>query len=123
MINLPYALSYQRSKGSFMSMFRRAAMCLLVALSSLIAQSDRGTITGTVADSSGSLIPNASITAINPATGAEVKVQSTETGNYTISSVPAGLYNIVVEVNGFRRYEQQGIRVQVAQTARVDVTM
>ena len=76
-----------------------------------------------MSDSSGSLIPGATVTAINPANGAELKVQTTDTGNYTISSVPAGLYNLVVEVNGFRRYEQQGIRVQVAQTARVDVSM
>jgi hypothetical protein len=89
----------------------------------LFAQSDRGTITGTVSDSSGSLIPGATVTAINPATGAELRVQTTDTGNYTISSISAGVYNVVVEVSGFRRYEQQGIRVQVAQTARVDVNL
>lgn len=103
--------------------FRRSAAFLLLTVSSLLAQSDRGTITGTVADSSGSRIPGATVTAINPANGAELKAETTDTGNYTISSVPAGLYNVVVEVNGFRRFEQQGIRVQVAQTARIDVTM
>lgn len=88
-----------------------------------LAQSDRGTITGTVADSSGSLIPNAAIRAVNPENGLEFKTQSTETGNYTIPSVPAGVYNLFVEVSGFRKYEQQGIRVQVAQVARIDVAL
>jgi hypothetical protein len=105
-----------------MSKFRLIAVLVLSSLCAY-AQSDRGTITGTVTDSSGSLIPNVAVTAINTATGVELKTQTTETGNYTIPSVPAGTYNIVVEVTGFRKFEQQGIRVQVAQTARVDVTM
>lgn len=90
---------------------------------SLLAQSDRGTITGTVSDTSGSLIPNVAVTAVNPETGTEFKTQTTDTGNYTIPSVPAGVYNISVEIAGFRRYEQQGVRVQVAQVSRVDVAM
>ena len=96
---------------------------MFVLALSAFAQSDRGTITGTVSDSSGSLIPGANITAVNPENGVELKAQTTDTGNYTISSVPAGLYNLIVETSGFRRFEQQGIRVQVAQTARIDVTM
>lgn len=105
-----------------MSKSRLLAVFALLCLSAF-AQSDRGTITGTITDASGSLIPNATVTAINPATGAELKTQTTDTGNFTIPSVSAGVYNLVVEVTGFRRYEQQGIRVQVAQTARIDVAM
>jgi hypothetical protein len=101
---------------------RNATLLLLSALA-LFAQSDRGTITGTVTDSSGSRIPAAKVTAVNPANGAELRVETSDTGNYTIASVPAGLYNLVVEVNGFRRFEQQGIRVQVAQIARIDIAM
>ena len=52
-----------------------------------------------------------------------MKAQTTDTGNYTISSVSAGLYNLIVETGGFRRFELQGTRVQLAQTARIDVTM
>ena len=103
-------------------MYRLIALAVLVSVC-LFAQSDRGTITGTVTDPSGSLIPNVAVTAVNTATGVELRTQTTDTGNYTIPSVPAGTYNIVVEVTGFRKFEQQGMRVQVAQTARVDVTM
>ncbi|MDZ4802450.1 MAG: TonB-dependent receptor [Bryobacteraceae bacterium] len=109
-----------------MSLLTRSLCRITVLLAMSIAafaQSDRGTLTGTVADSSGSLVPNADVTAINPANGQELKVKTTETGNFTIPSVSAGTYSLVVEVAGFRRYEQQGIRVQVAQTARVDVVM
>lgn len=100
----------------------RFCTAILFAFAAL-AQSDRGTLTGTVTDSSGSLIPKAAVVAINPANGAEFKTQTTDTGNYTIPSVPAGVYTLSVEVTGFRRFEQQGIRVQVAQTARVDIAM
>ena len=101
----------------------RALALFAIASAIALAQSDRGTITGTVADSSGSLIPNASVIAVNPANGVELRTQTTDTGNYTIPSVPAGTYNVTVEVAGFKKFEQQGIRVQVAQTARVDVQM
>ena len=103
--------------------FTKAMAAALLLAAGVLAQSDRGTLTGTVSDSTGALIPNANVTAVNPATGVELKTQTTGTGNYTVPSVPAGVYNLVVEVAGFRRFEQQGIRVQVAQTARVDVTM
>ncbi len=105
-----------------MSSFRLIFLAVLLGTLA-IAQSDRGTLTGTVADTSGAVIPNADVTAVNPATGVEIKTQTTDTGNYTIPSVPAGVYNLIVQVTGFRRFEQQGIRVQVAQTSRVDVKM
>ena len=63
---------------------------LLVAITTL-AQSDRGTITGTVADPGGAVIPNAAVIATNPATGGIFKTQTTDTGNFTIPSIPAGV--------------------------------
>lgn len=98
------------------------AVAFLLA-SALFAQSDRGTITGTVLDAGGAVIPGARVTAVNPETGVEYQAQTTMTGNYTIPSMPAGTYNLLVESPGFSRYEQQGIRVRVAETARVDVTL
>src|SRR5574341_604117 len=86
-------------------------------------QSDRGTITGTVADQGGALVPNVPVVATNLATGITFRTETTDTGNYTISSVPAGTYSVTVEHQGFRKFEQTGIRVQVAQTIRVDVVL
>jgi hypothetical protein len=105
-----------------MSSLRRYTLFLVLTFSAF-AQSDKGTITGQISDSSGALIPGATITAINPENGVELKGQTTDTGNYTIGSVPAGVYNLIVEAQGFRKFEQKGIRVQVAQTARIDVNM
>lgn len=88
-----------------------------------LAQSDRGAITGTVSDQGDALVPNVAVVATNTATGITFRTETTDTGNYTIASVPAGMYSVTVEHQGFRRFEQSGIRVQVAQTLRVDVVL
>ncbi|MEJ7607111.1 MAG: carboxypeptidase-like regulatory domain-containing protein [Bryobacteraceae bacterium] len=90
---------------------------------SAFGQSDRGTVTGTVADPGGSLIPGAAIVLENAATGVRFTSATTDTGNYTIPSVPAGTYALSVEQSGFRKHVQSGITVNVAQTARVDITL
>jgi hypothetical protein len=48
---------------------------------------------------------------------------ATDTGNYTLPSLPSGRYNLTVTAPGFVQYIQEGIEVQVAQTARVDVVL
>src|SRR5262245_65797464 len=103
--------------------FSCSFLLLLLWLSTALGQSDRGTITGTIQDPNGALLPNATVVAINAGSQTEYKTQTTETGNYTLASIPAGVYNLRVEAVGFRVYLQSGITVQVAQTARVDVIM
>jgi len=96
------------------------AISLLCAAAAL-AQSDRGTITGTVSDSAGAVVPGAVVVATNSETGVQSRTVTTSTGNYTIPSLPVGLYDVSVEVPGFKKHLQRGIKVQVAQTERVDI--
>jgi hypothetical protein len=93
----------------------------LLSASLLLAQSDRGNLTGTVSDPTGALIPGVELVLRNPETGLERRTMTTDTGNYTIPQVPAGVYTLTAEHQGFRKYSQTGIRLQVAQTVRVDV--
>jgi hypothetical protein len=90
---------------------------------STFAQSDRGTITGTVADPGGAVVPSAGVVIKSVETGAEYQTSSTGTGNYTVSSLPAGAYQLTVTMAGFKSFRQDGITVQVAQTARIDVVL
>jgi hypothetical protein len=99
----------------------RILLCLLFASLSLFAQSDRGTITGTVADTTGALIPGVSIVATNVENSARYQTATTETGNYTLAQLPSGLYQLSAELPGFKKYVRQGINVLVAQTLRLDV--
>src|SRR5689334_22076681 len=99
-----------------------AIVCLLSA-PLLLAQSDRGTITGTILDPGNAVIPNATLKLTSTATGAIYETVSTGTGNYTLPSLPSGVYTLSVTAQGFNQYVQEGIQVQVAQTARVDVVL
>src|SRR6266540_4796912 len=81
----------------------------------MFAQSDRGTLTGTVTDPANASVPGAKVTAKNTETGAVFETITTPTGNYTLTSLPVGAYELTVEATGFNRKTQQGLRVQVAQ--------
>jgi hypothetical protein len=87
------------------------------------AQSDRGTITGTVTDQTGAAVPSATVVLKSDATGADYKSVTTQAGDYTVPSLPAGVYHLTVAVPGFKTYHQDGITAEVAQTARVDVRL
>jgi outer membrane receptor protein involved in Fe transport len=89
----------------------------------LFAQSDRGTITGTITDPAGAVIASAGVVARNIETGATYPVEASATGNYTIPQLPAGTYELSVSVPGFKRLLRPGLIIQAAQTIRVDATL
>ncbi len=91
--------------------------------SALFAQSDRGTMTGTVSDSTGAVIPNVPVQAKNAATGIVYDGATSSTGNYTISQLPVGSYQISVTAPGFKAYTRTGLTIEVAQVLRVDITL
>ena len=95
----------------------------LLFLATVQAQSDRGTITGTVTDQAGAMVPGAAVAITNTDTGISTRAATTDTGNYTIPDLPAGPYQVSVTKDGFKRFVQSGITVAVAATARVDVSL
>src|SRR5215510_190041 len=100
-----------------------ATICLLLLATGALAQSDRGTITGSVNDPNGAVVARAEVIVRNVATGTEYKTSATETGNYTISSLPAGSYELRVEAPGFKKFVLQRVQVQLLQTTRVDTAL
>ncbi len=86
---------------------------LFVALlsTSLFAQRDLGTVTGTVTDSQGAAVPNAKVTIVEDATGLVYDVTSSGDGTYTRPLLKPGTYSITVEAAGFQKTEQKGIIV------------
>src|SRR3984893_12417060 len=100
----------------------KLAGCLLLLMLPLSPQSDRGTITGTIADPAGAVVANAPIEVRNLETGAVYNVGSSATGNYVVQ-VPAGTYQLTVNVPGFKKYVRQSTAVPVEQTLRIDVSL
>lgn len=111
------------TKGVFAMKKAAAAVVCLVCASLIFAQNDRGTITGTVTDPANAVVPNASVTMTNLDNGSVDKTVTTGSGDYTIPSLTVATYELTVEAAGFTRFVQKGIRIQVAQTARVDVVL
>jgi hypothetical protein len=99
-------------------------VALILLVSGLVfGQSDRGNITGTVSDPAGAMVPGAKVTAKSPENGSVFETVTTATGNYTLPSLPGGVYDLTVEAAGFTKYIQEGIHIQVVQTARIDVVL
>ena len=98
--------------------------CVFLCAAGLaFAQTDRGTITGTVSDPAGAVVANAAIEARHIETGTVYPTVSTATGNYTIAQLPVGAYEVTVTVPGFKKYVRSGFTVQVAATLRIDITL
>ena len=98
-------------------------VCLLAIAFAAFAQSDRGTITGTVSDPAGAVVAKAAIEARNTETGAVYPVAGSATGNYTIAQVPAGTYELPSRCPASRSMVRPGLIVQAAQTIRVDAAL
>ncbi len=101
----------------------RAFFCTALACASVFAQSERGTITGAVRDSSGAVIPAAKVTVRNNATNVVVTDTTNASGEFTAPSLSPGTYTVRVEKAGFRPSEEKGLNLDAAQTVRADATL
>ena len=97
-----------------------AMLCVLAATG--MAQTS-GEITGLVTDSAGAAVSGAFVTTTNKATGATRKVTTNNEGLYSFTSLLPGVYELKVEQTGFKTAQLDNIKLEVQQTARLDVTM
>jgi hypothetical protein len=110
------------------SEIRRTA-CLLTALltfffvSTISAQEFRGTITGTVSDPNGAVVPGASITVKNVETNITNTVTSNSEGSYTVPLLQPGTYTVSAAATGFKTSTIENIAVRVDDRLTVDVQM
>lgn len=87
------------------------------------AQQETATITGSVRDASGAIVPRATVTVTNIQTNISVKTESDEAGFYVIPSLRPGEYSVSAESAGFPKIVRTGVTLQVAQVARIDLTL
>jgi len=90
---------------------------------SVPAQTSTSSITGTVTDATGAVIPGAKVTAKNEATGVTYTQTTTGAGLYVFPSVPVGSYTVTAEMSGFKTINKTGAVLEVGTPLVVDVTL
>jgi len=99
------------------------ALLFLILPVVLSAQSVDTAIVGTITDSSGAVLPGATVTVLSPATGIEKKVTSSPSGQYSITYLTPGTYDVTITADGFSSYIQKGVVLQLNQQARINAAM
>ena len=111
------SVSYQICKTSFILLF-----LLITGLVTTIAQVPTGTVRGIVADPSGAVLAGAAVTAKNKATGTVRTVETSSDGEFRISNLLPGDYELSVTMQGFKRYISN-VTVQVGDTSTANVNL
>ena len=110
-------------KPGFLRLAMMIAAVLALALACNLpsrAQQIFGTITGTVTDASGSAVPAVTVAARNTATNLTVNAKSATTGSYSISNLPAGIYELTFTKEGFEAERHTEVLVNGDRTTTVD---
>ena len=96
------------------------AFLLLLYCSSLSAQVSGGTLSGTVVDPSGAVVPNAHVTILNAGTGIARSTTTNGSGFYTTPNLNPGNYQVTVDAQGFARSTEQTL-ITVGQEAELNI--
>jgi hypothetical protein len=104
------------------TMFRKVLLSLLMA-TTLLAQTERGNITGVVSDQTGAAVAGAQVMITNIATNTTLNVPTTSAGEYNAPSLTPGEYRIDVSAPSFKRYVRDKVNVSASITVRVDVQL
>jgi len=100
--------------------FALVALCVIFPC---VAQQDRGTILGTVQDTSGSVIPGASVAVENQGTGQTFTSVTDSAGGFVAPEIPIGTYRVTATFTGFKKNVQQGIILRVSDRVQLQVTL
>ncbi|MBI3652502.1 MAG: TonB-dependent receptor [Acidobacteria bacterium] len=87
------------------------------------SQASSGSIEGTITDTTGAVVPDAKVTAINIQTGLTRTVTSNGEGLYRLLLLPVGDYNVTIEKQGFAIIKREAVKVQVGQKVPLDIEM
>ncbi len=105
--------------------YLRSLTCVLIILVSAaaIAQQISGNIRGTVSDSTGAVVQSAAVTAKQMETGLARTAITDSSGAFLLVELPVGHYSLEIAAKGFQKYLQQGITLEVNETANVPVRL
>jgi outer membrane receptor protein involved in Fe transport len=98
-------------------------LCIFLFGAVALAQVTTGTISGTVKDSTGAVLPGAQVVLLNEETGGSRTIQSDAAGRYTASALSLGRYRVTATLEGFQTVVRSGITLTVGQDAVVELTL
>jgi hypothetical protein len=98
------------------------AICFCIS-SSALAQTTFGSILGTIRDSQGNVIPSAKVTLVNQGTSVERTDTSNQAGDYSLTNIAPGIYDLTIEMSGFQAAHFPSISLRASETKRVDASM
>src|SRR5881396_2518862 len=120
-------LQSRRDAGAWRTKVKRAVLGLIIAASllpgSLAAQAVTGTIIGVITDSSGAVMPGASVTLTNTGTGLTRIVITDSNGEYTAPLLPTGKYTVKAELSGFKTVTTPDVKLGVDQHVRINAKL
>src|SRR5258706_5171002 len=117
--------SFVRTKSStafIVSVFFLLSLLILSALTT-VAQETTGTLRGTVVDATGAVVPNASVTVTNDATGAAQTKQTSGEGVFEFTKLDPGSYTLDVSATGFKRSLNKSVSVKLGIVNPIDVKL
>ena len=89
----------------------------------LAARAQDASITGTIRDASGAVVPNAGVKVVSAATGLSQATTTNSDGDYLVAALPAGTYDLFVTAQGFKVFQAKHVVLRVAEKARLDITL
>src|SRR5262245_30072098 len=101
----------------------KVGLALLLSVPGAWTQTNFGSISGTVQDASGAVMPVSKVIVTNPATALRQEVESDGSGSFIFPSLPAGAYNVRVERQGFKTTEQRGVVLDAASSRSLVFTL
>src|SRR5262249_3355956 len=102
---------------------RSAAFTAFILIAALaVGQSTGGRILGRVADPSGAVLANVTVTLVNEATGVSRGTQTNTSGDYVFPEVPVGNYRVEFELSGFKRDIRRDVTLELNQVVTLNMT-
>lgn len=101
-------------------LFRYVSFIVFLFVVSTCVWAQESSITGSVRDASGAVVPNATVNISNTEQGFTRTVSTNASGDYLVSGLQAGHYNIVVSASGFQQFQVKDLVLRVAEKARAD---
>ncbi len=116
-------MNYKNAASWGRVLIKRWLCVLALAFAGIAAAATTGTISGTITDPSGAVIPGVTLAVTNPATGVQNKATTDSKGFYDFPSLSVGMYNLSASADGFKPQDKKGLTIDADSALQIDLTL